>query len=94
MDLSPENSDAKPTFELSFATMNVLTLSQKDDKGKSKEVGLAICGRTAALMKQCKFEGLDVIGVQESRTSGPSYRKSGSYHVMSSGCTKNRSLGC
>ena len=49
-------------------------------------VGLNLIGRAAVIMKQCDDSDVNIVGLQETRTSQGS-RSTAAYHVFASGCT-------
>ena len=74
---------------LAIATANVTTCL---DAEPQRLVGLNVAARSLELQSQFAQLGLDIVGVQEARTSQDK-RASGFYTIVSSGCTSRKQLG-
>ena len=79
---SPQQARTDTEVNIRFATANVLTLYAGD-----KARGNYVSARQEALMKQMHGEGLNFIGIQESRSGLDGYATSEHYHVLSSAAT-------
>eukprot|EP00929_Paragymnodinium_shiwhaense_P073979 TRINITY_DN37820_c0_g2_i1.p1 TRINITY_DN37820_c0_g2~~TRINITY_DN37820_c0_g2_i1.p1 ORF type:complete len:1803 (+),score=349.39 TRINITY_DN37820_c0_g2_i1:54-5462(+) len=70
----------KVRMKLSVATYNVLSLRRE--------------GRSAALQKVLAEKAVDIVGIQEARTDGPSKRSAKDYIVLTSGHSEHHGHGC
>eukprot|EP00929_Paragymnodinium_shiwhaense_P034494 TRINITY_DN1875_c0_g5_i2.p1 TRINITY_DN1875_c0_g5~~TRINITY_DN1875_c0_g5_i2.p1 ORF type:complete len:2146 (+),score=299.27 TRINITY_DN1875_c0_g5_i2:310-6747(+) len=75
--------DHAPSYNLQVASINVR--SALDKNGASNNLGLNISKRSEQLRLEYEKAGYDIIGMQETRTSGPTSRANASYHVHCSG---------
>ena len=82
----------KHDAEVKVATLNVLTL--KHHKAAAEEECAGLQGRDVLIMEQCHEHGLNIVGLQEARTSGPSSSSTSHYHVVRSGANPRGQYGC
>eukprot|EP00929_Paragymnodinium_shiwhaense_P072873 TRINITY_DN36997_c1_g4_i1.p1 TRINITY_DN36997_c1_g4~~TRINITY_DN36997_c1_g4_i1.p1 ORF type:complete len:2122 (-),score=334.54 TRINITY_DN36997_c1_g4_i1:545-6133(-) len=86
--------DKAPSYALNIASINVK--SALDKNGSSCDLGLNLSKRSEQLRTEYEKAGYSIIGMQETRTSGPTSRSNAKYHVHCSGRDEGtgKNFGC